>query len=120
MRQLLLAVLLAVPTHALSPAAKEFLKEAGLDPVSADVRAADADGTILAPDCMGKDNTDSLESLARQKKKNGVIRFVTTRAFISRLKKNFDSTQMPAENYDASFLTEEEPMLVRKKTGVTR
>lgn len=69
---------------------------------------------------MGKDNTNSLESLARQKKKNGVIRFVTTRAFISRLQKDFYSTQMPAENYDASFLTEEELILVSKKTGAAR
>lgn len=225
MRQILFAVLLAAPVHALSPAAQSFLQEAGLDPASAEVRAADADGAILAPDCMGKDNvnsleslakekskkgviafvltrtfirevnadfvkspkepkefqgcfltlkerrlairkimgrtpglsqqatafvksigldpetgdvfmveqhgeikgtylgdpmTYSLESLARQKKKNGVIRFVTTRAFISRLEKNFDATQMPTENYDASFLTEEEVALVRKKTGGTR
>lgn len=222
---LITAVSTPLPAQALSPEAKSFLRESGLDPSSADVRAADKDGSIVAPNCSGRDNTNSLESLAkeksrkgvvafvqsrkfirevkadfvksakapkeyngcflvvkerrlamrkilgmtpglspqatafvksigldpeegdtfmveqhgeikgsylgdpmtysleslaRQKKKNGVIRFVTTRAFIRRLEKDFDATQMPAENYDASFLTAEELILVSKKTGAAK
>jgi hypothetical protein len=101
---------------ALSPASAAFLREIKLDPESADVRAAVADGKIEAL-VFGDPESFSVEKLAKAKKKGALTRFVVTRGFISRLKRDFAGTAIPKESYEAAFLSAEERQLVGRKVA---
>ncbi|MDD5303817.1 MAG: hypothetical protein PHS14_12010 [Elusimicrobia bacterium] len=105
---------LAAPARALSPEAEAFVRKAGLDPASAAVRLADADGTIDTT-YRGDQKSFSLESLALEKAKNGVNAFVTTRNFIHKLEADFRGTPIPKTGYDGLYLTTEQRTLVARK-----
>ncbi|MEQ1918748.1 MAG: hypothetical protein ABL955_06070 [Elusimicrobiota bacterium] len=117
MKKILIAALatvaLASPSFALSPEAATFLKGIGLDPASATVRAADEEGTISTT-FRGDSVSFSLESLAKDKKKNGALAFVATRAFIKLLARN-PNTPFPKTNYDGMYLTKSERDMVADK-----
>lgn len=70
---------------ALSAETAEFIKSAGLDPASEEVKRARADGTI---ETVRGDNpvSYSLESLAKEKNGTGAIKFVKARVLIHKLK----------------------------------
>ncbi len=104
---------LAAPSFALSPEAEAFIRSIGQDPNSAAVRAADKDGTISTT-FRGDPVAYSLESLAHEKKKNGVLAFITTRAFIKKLAVN-PSTPFPKPYYDGMYLTSAERDIVTDK-----
>lgn len=117
MRPLLVAVIVVASVSAasaLSPQSEAYLRQIGLDPAAADVRAADADGTIQTT-YKGDLAEYSLESLASSRKRNGTIAFVTTRNFIRRLKDDFDGTPLLKTGYDPLYLTPEERALVGRK-----
>jgi hypothetical protein len=105
---------LAVSAHALSPQAEAFVRKAGLDPASADVRQADADGMIVTI-WQGDERKHSLESLANEGMKNGVKVFVSTRAFIRKLKADYAGTPFPTSGFDGIYLTVEERKLAERK-----
>lgn len=107
------AVLLAGPAFALSPEAEAFVRSAGLDPQSDSVRAADQEGTIETT-FRGDSASFSLEALAIQKKKNGVLAFVTTREFIKKLAANI-RTPFPKAYYDGMYLYPAERLVVAQK-----
>jgi len=109
----LFVVALALPAAALSPDAEAFVKSVGLDPASEDVRLAEQAGVINTT-FMDEPVSYSLESLAAEKKKNGVIRFVTTRAFYARLSRD-PNTSVPAANYESIYLTSAEKIVVGNK-----
>jgi hypothetical protein len=104
---------LSSPSFALSPEAQAFLRTIPLDPASPQVRAAEAEGTIQTT-FRGDDVSFSLESLALQKKKNGVLAFIATRAFIHKLERD-PNTPIPKTNYDGMYLTNEQRNLVVDK-----
>lgn len=106
-------IVLASPSFALSPEAEAFIKSIGLDPNSAAVRAADEEGTISTT-FRGDSASFSLESLALEKKKNGVLAFIATRAFIKKLSGSL-STPFPKTGYDGMYLTKSERGLVADK-----
>lgn len=110
---LAMAAALASPSWALSPEAENFLRKIGLDPGSEAVRAAEAEGTI-ATTFRGDAASFSLESLALEKKRNGVLAFITTRAFIRKLEQD-PGTPIPKENYDGMYLTANQRKLVARK-----
>lgn len=110
---LIAVVALASPSFALSPEAEAFLKGIGLDPASESVRAAEKEGTISTT-FRGDSASFSLESLALEKKKNGVMAFITTRAFIKKLAAN-PKTAFPKTGYDGMYLTKDERDLVADK-----
>lgn len=106
------------PAAPLTPETIAFLQSIGIDPSSEDVRVAHESGEIQTT-YMDEPMAVSLESLARAKKKNPVIRFVATRAYIAKLKKDFDNVELLITNYEPTFLTKEERMLVGKKVAQT-
>lgn len=110
---LVVVVSLSTPSFALSPEAEAFLKGIGLDPASASVRAAEQEGTISTT-FRGDSAEFSLESLAVEKKKNGVLAFIATRAFIKKLGSN-PKTPFPKTGYDGMYLTKDERNLVADK-----
>lgn len=118
MKSLVLAIVasatLAAPVRALSPVAEDFVRKAGLDPASDAVRAADKDGTISTT-YRGDLKKYSLESLAKEGARNGVISFVTTRAFIRKLEADFAGTPIPKTGYDGLYLTVEQRRMVARK-----
>lgn len=114
----LFALLLSMPAAALSPEAEAYLRSVGLDPASEEVRLAEQAGEIQTT-YMDEPVTFSVESLASEKKKNGLIRFVATRAFIAKLKQNFDATSIPERNYESLYLTGDERALVGKKVATS-
>jgi len=118
MKSLLLVVAacaaLAAPVRALTPETASFLVKAGLDPTSADVRAADEEGPVTVL-FQGEDKDFSLDSLATEGKKNGIKAFVAARAFIRRLKQNFAGTPAPKQGLDMLYLTLEERQLAMRK-----
>ena len=105
---------LSAPALALSPEAADFVRKAGLDPASATVKAADADGTIVTI-FHDDEKQFSLESLAIEKAKNGVNAFVFTRTFIRKLKANYAGTPFPTSSYDGLYLTLDERKLAMRK-----
>lgn len=112
----LIAVILAGPTYALTPKTKAYLHSIGIDPRSAEVVIADADGKIVSTSA-GDPEENSLESLATQgKRPNAVKTFIKTRAFISRLKKDFEGTLALGSGYSPLYLTPEESALADKKS----
>ena len=113
----LFALVFAMPAAALAPETAAYLKSIGLNPDSEDVRMAEQAGEIETT-FMDEPVTYSVESLARDKKKNGLIRFVATRAFITKLKRNFDSTRIP-ELYESIYLTTDERSLVGRKVAMS-
>ena len=102
-------LLIAPPARAeLSPKAIEYLREIGIDPESAKVKAV-ADDTV--PDRQGK--PVSLDELARRKNAFGVHRFIATRNFLRAYEAD-NNTRIPsADDYEASYLTAEERAIVR-------
>ncbi len=110
---LAVAAALASPSFALSPQAESFLRKIGLDPDAEAVRAAEADGTITTT-FRGDAASFSLESLALEKKRNGVLAFIATRAFIHKLEKD-PGTPIPKANYDGMYLTADQRKLVARK-----
>lgn len=117
MRPLFLTVVfaaLAGPASALSPAAVAFVREAGLDPASREVVAADRDGEIRST-YRGKAVSPSLEALALSKSKTGVLMFVKTRAYIRRLEADFAGTPLEKGGFDRLYLTERQRTLVTRK-----
>lgn len=113
----LFSLALALSAEGLSPEAESYLQSIGLDPTSEDVRLAEAAGNVQTT-YMDEPVSYSVESLAQEKKKNGLIRFVTTRAFIHRLHKNFNETKIPKKNYEALYLTVAERELVGRKVAM--
>jgi hypothetical protein len=110
----LIAAALASSAHALSPAAKIFVRKAGLDPASASVIQADKDGDISSI-YRDKPVKNSLESLAIKGSKKGVLSFVTSREFIRSLEADFEGTVIPKTGFDRIYLTTEERDLVLRK-----
>ena len=111
------ALLIWSPAQAMSPQTADFLRSAGMDPDSEEVRLADAEGT-LELSRNGDAVFLSLEKLASEGAKNGARSFVTTRTFIRRLKADFAATTVPAEGYDGYYLTlEEREFALRKVFG---
>jgi hypothetical protein len=108
----LFVVAMALPAAALTPETEAYLKSIGLDPASEDVRLAEQAGVIQTT-FMDEPVSYSVESLAAEKKKNGLIRFVTTRAFVAKLTRD-PSVNVP-ENYESLYLTSAEKILVGKK-----
>lgn len=91
-----------------------FIKSAGLDPASEEVTRARADGEISSI-YRGHPVSNSLETLVKAGSTKGVFSFVTTRAFIRRLKADFKGTDIPKVGYDAVYLTNAERLLVVDK-----
>lgn len=114
----LLLALRPLPASAMTPAAAAFLRSVGLDPDSAPVRTADADGEIQGQ-VMGDPEVFSLERLARESRPAAVKQFVATRWFIHQLKADFDHTPLLKDGYNASFLTSEERQLVGRKVATS-
>lgn len=111
-----LLALAPVPAIALSPAAAAFVRSVGLDPDSAAVKTADADGEIQGQ-ILGDPELFSLERLARENRTTAVKQFVATRWFVHQLKADFDHTPILREGYNADFLTAEERQLVGRKVA---
>ena len=105
---------LALSASAMSPAAEAFLRKVGIDPGSEQAGIADKDGAI-ATTYRGDSVVHSLESLVATNKKNGVVHFVATRAFIRSLKTDYARTVVPTSNFDQLYLTLEERSLVARK-----
>jgi hypothetical protein len=105
----LAASLAALPAAAeLSPKAIEYLKEIGLDPESAPVKAVADD---VVPNRHGK--PVNLDELAQHKNAFGIRRFIATRNFLRAYQAD-PNTRIPrADDYEASFLTTEEKAIVR-------
>lgn len=95
---------------ALSKEAAAFIKSAGLDPASAEVKLARADGEIGSI-YRGHPVSNSLEALVKAGSTKGVFSFVTTRVFIRNLKADFEGTDIPEKGYDGIYLTGDERML---------
>ncbi|MEK7388306.1 MAG: hypothetical protein AAB036_01260 [Elusimicrobiota bacterium] len=113
---LALSLLLGVlsSASAMSPKVEAFLQRVGIDPRSEEARIADSDG-VIETTYRGDSVKHSLESLVAENKPNGVRCFVTTRAFIKNLRADFKGTEIPAEYYDALYLTKDERQLVGRK-----
>src|SRR5438046_1445409 len=107
-------MLFASPALALSPKVADFLRSAGIDPNSDEVKLVDAEGTVHTS-YQGDPVYVNLEKLAAEGAKNGARRFVVTRTFIRRLKADFAGTKVPQEGYDGLYLTLDERQLALKK-----
>jgi len=105
---------LAASASAMTPETEQYLRTIGLDPQSADVVAVDAEGPV-STDYDGDVSEFSLDTLAAQKKKNGINSFIGTRTFIRKLKENFAGTSIPKTNYDPMYLTPAERGQVGRK-----
>jgi hypothetical protein len=105
----LAALFAALPAAAeLSPKAIEYLKEIGVDPESAPVKAIANDSV---PDRQGR--SVNLDELAQHKNAFGIRRFIATRNFLRAYQAD-PNTRIPSANdYEASFLTGEEKAIVR-------
>jgi hypothetical protein len=105
----LATALMALPAAAeLSPKAIEYLKEIGVDPESALVKAVADD---VVPDRQGK--PVNLDELAQRKNAFGIRRFIATRNFLRAYQAD-PNTRIPvADDYEPSFLTTEERAIVR-------
>lgn len=106
--------LFSASASAMTPETAAYLRSIGLDPESADVVAVDSEGPVMTS-YDGDASEFSLDSLAAQKKKNGISSFIGTRTFIRRLKENFAGTPIPKVNYDPMYLTPEERGQVGRK-----
>lgn len=92
---------------ALSPSSISFLREMGLDPSSPDVLAASRDDI----------NGVSLESLAADRSRKEVTKFLATRAFIRAFEKDsraFRAKPTYPPNYDGEYLSLNEQTTVGK------
>lgn len=99
----------------LSPTAEKFIRSIGIDINSPDVQLAIADGTIETYHSRDELISYSLESLAREKNKSHVTKFIATRALIHKLKTDFEGTQTPPGSLDMKYLTLKERYLVMGK-----
>jgi hypothetical protein len=92
----------------LSPPAIAYLKEIGIDPESAAVKAV-ADDTV--PDRQGKPL--DLDALALGKNAADIRRFIATRNFLRAYQAD-PATRIPAaDDYESSYLTPQEKAIVR-------
>ncbi|MBI3287998.1 MAG: hypothetical protein HYZ74_00595 [Elusimicrobia bacterium] len=105
---------MSAPAGAMTRAAEDFLRQSGLNPSSEAVQIAEKDGMIRTT-YRGDPVEFSLQSLAAERKRNGVVAFVTTRVFIKNLKADFEGTSIPKEHYDGLYLTKAERTLVTRK-----
>jgi hypothetical protein len=105
----LVALLASFPAAAeLSPKAIEYLREIGVDPESAPVKAVAED---VVPDRQGK--PVNLDELVRRKNAFAIRRFIATRNFLRAYQAD-PNTRIPrADDYESSFLTPEEKAIVR-------
>lgn len=99
---------------ALSAEAAAFIKSIGLDPASAEVTLARADGEIRSV-YRGHPVSNSLDALVKAGSTKGVFSFVTTRVFIRKLKADFKVTDVPKAGYDGIYLTGDERLIVADK-----
>lgn len=104
----------AASASAMTPETAQYLRSIGVNPDSPDVAAVDAEGPVTTS-YDGDASEFSLDSLASQKKKNGINSFIGTRVFIRKLKDNFAGTSIPKTNYDPMYLTPEERGQVGRK-----
>src|ERR1700731_4334782 len=96
--------LAALPAAAeLSPKAIEYLKEIGVDPESAPVKAVAED---VVPDRHGK--PVNLDELAQHKNAFGIRRFIATRNFLRAYQADPNKRIPRGADYEAPFLTTEE------------
>lgn len=91
--------------NSLSPAAEKFIRGIGLDPQSPDVKLALADGTIETLRTADEPMSHSLESLAKEKNKSGVMKFIKARVLIRKLKTDFAGTPIPKDGVEMGYLT---------------
>ncbi len=117
---------LGVAASAITPETEAFLTSIGItdksEPNLEQAEIADSDGLIKTT-YSGDEVEYSLESLVKEKKKNGVRSFVTTRVFIRKLKADYKNTQVPKSNYyEALYLTPDERKIVGRKMaeGISR
>ncbi len=92
----------------LSPKAIEYLKEIGVDPESAPVKAAADD---VVPNRQGK--PVNLDDLALHKNASGIRRFIATRNFLRAYEADPNTRIPSADDYESSYLTAEERARVR-------
>jgi hypothetical protein len=106
---LLALPLMVAPARAeLSPKAVEYLRQIGVDPESAKVKAVADD---VVPDRQGK--PVNLDALALRKDAVGIHRFIATRNFLRAYEAD-PATRIPsADDYEAWYLTPEERKIVR-------
>jgi len=105
----LAASLAALPAAAeLSPKAIEYLKEIGVDPESAPVKAVADD---IVPGRQGEPL--NLDQLALRKNAFGIRRFIATRNFLRAYQADPNTRIPPADDYESSFLSAEEKAIVR-------
>lgn len=118
MKPLVLAAVslsLAAPAAALSPEAQAFIETLNPKPTAQAVAIAESHGEIKTT-FMDEEVSYSVESLARERKKNGLVRFITTRLFIHGLRKDGRFTGFP-DLYEAIYLTTAERDFVGKKVA---
>lgn len=105
---------LAAAASAMTPETSQYLRGIGVDPESSDIVELDAEGPV-STSYGGDPEVFSLDILASQKRKNGIMAFITTRGFIRKLKADFNGVAIPKTNYDALYLTSEERQLAGRK-----
>lgn len=101
------------PAAKMNPETAAFLRSVGVDPESEDVVATNAEGPV-STNRGGDPEVFSLDILASQKKKNGIVSFIATRVFIRKLKEDFNGTLIP-DLFDGRYLTPEERRLTARK-----
>jgi len=106
----------AAPLQTLTAQMSETIRAAGLDPDSAAVRAAVAEGEITV-DFHGDPETFSLAKLAAGKKLNGIRNFVGTRAFLRALKADPGKAVIFDDTYNPDYLSNDERALVSKRVA---
>jgi hypothetical protein len=112
-------MVIATPAIALSQQTREFLASLGIDPDSAQVKIAEADGEIHTT-FRGDPEVFSLEKLAADKRANAVRQFIFTRSLIREIKAKGEDYHWPKDgnaypDYDGRFLTTEERLVVVDK-----
>ncbi|MDD5303818.1 MAG: hypothetical protein PHS14_12015 [Elusimicrobia bacterium] len=102
------------PAVTMKPETAKFLRSIGIDPESKEIALIYSEGPVETS-YQGDPQVYSLDTLAAEKAKNAIKRFITARNFIRQLKQNFEETSIPAEGYDGLYLTLEERKLALKK-----
>jgi hypothetical protein len=103
---LVLVIALASPGYAaVSKNTAAFLRTIGIDPASADVVS------VAADDVHGI----TLNSLGAKHDKNGIKKFIATRAFFHKFMINTNMSFPPPDLYDVSYLTKPEQVLIENQ-----
>jgi len=92
----------------LSPEAREYLAEVGLDPNSAEI--APFAGDVVRT----RNGPVSIDDLARQKRsRREILRFVSTRRFVQEYRRD-PGTRLPAtDDYSAAYVSDDEKKMVQ-------